>query len=55
VTGDAVDRELLFEALAVHLGFVPRRALDELEAARREAAAPVAARPWAPPWSRPTC
>jgi eukaryotic-like serine/threonine-protein kinase len=45
VTGDAADRELLFEALAVHLGFVPPRALDELEAARREAAAPVAARP----------
>ena len=45
MTGDSADRELLFEALAVHLGYVPRRALDDLEAARRRAAASVADRP----------
>ena len=36
MTGDRADRELLFEALAVHLGFVPRHALDDMEAWRRQ-------------------
>src|SRR5262249_43931626 len=45
VTGDAADRELLFEALAVHLGFVSRRAVDELAAGRHEPTTWVAARP----------
>jgi WD40 repeat protein/serine/threonine protein kinase len=45
VTGDSADRELLFEALAVHLGYVPRRALDEVEATRRRTSASVEERP----------
>ncbi len=45
MTGDRADRELLFEALAVHLGFVSRHALDDLEKVRREGAAAIAERP----------
>ena len=45
MTGDRADRELLFEALAVHLGFVSRHALNDLEAARRAGAASIADRP----------
>jgi WD40 repeat protein/serine/threonine protein kinase len=35
VTEDRADRELLFEALAVHLGFVGQQALGELKKARQ--------------------
>ena len=45
MTGDPADRELLFEALAIHLGLVPRRALDELGDSRRVALASRADRP----------
>lgn len=55
MTGDRADRELLFEALAVHLGFVSRHALDDLEKVRREGAAAIAERPWAACWSRHPC
>ena len=38
VTEDRADRELLFEALAVHLGFLPRRALIDLAATQPDEA-----------------
>jgi hypothetical protein len=45
VTGDRADRELLFEAMAIHLGFVPRIALDLMETWRRESRSSLGGRP----------
>jgi eukaryotic-like serine/threonine-protein kinase len=45
VTGNRVDRELLIESLAVHLGFLSRRSLFELDEARRDDPSGPDARP----------
>ncbi len=43
--GDRADRELLFEAMAIHLGFVPRFALDDMETWRRQGRSSPGGRP----------
>ena len=45
VDGDRADRELLFEAMAIHLGFVPRIALDDMETSRRTGVSSPGGRP----------
>ena len=54
MTGDRADRELLFEALAVHLGFLGQDTHRDLNRARRDDAA-LGVRRSARSWSRAPC